>query len=293
MNRYDYIIAGLRLRSDIDLVASGLIGFKPFVVPTEECDADFYLSLDYDMVFPNVGDTLATSYVAEADADSGFARTENGYLYTIQRRKEGSTPVLFHIDKRSGHATTNMATNDIIDVSILRFGIWVMFGVVLAANEGVAIHSSAIVTDSKCAMFLGESGTGKSTHTRLWREHIEGAKLLNDDSPIVRIVDGEPRIFGSPWSGKTHCYKNIDFPIAGICRLSQAPHNKIKRLPTILAIGALLPSCPPIFAHDAELQDHICSTVGKILRSTPVYSLECLPDRDAAILSHKTIMLNE
>lgn len=293
MSTYDYIIAQLRLRSDIDLVGCGLRGFKPFQATTIDSNADCHISFDSSMTTPTVIETLATSYVAEADADSSFARTENGYLYTIKRRLENATTAHFYIDCTSGRATTNIATNDGVDVSILRFGIWVLFGVVLAANEGVAIHSSAIVADDKCAMFLGESGTGKSTHTRLWRENIEGAKLLNDDSPIVRIIDDSPRIFGSPWSGKTPCYKNLDYPIAGICRLSQAPHNKIRRLPTIMAIGALLPSCPPLFAHDSALQDMICATIGKVLRATPAYSLECLPDADAARLSYKTIMLNE
>lgn len=293
MTVHDYIIAQLRLRSDIDLVGCGLRGFKPFQATATEGDADFHISFDCNITPPAAIETLATSYVAEADADSSFARTESGYLYTIKRRIEGATTVHFYIDSTSGRATTNIATNDGVDVSILRFGIWVLFGVVLAANEGVAIHSSAIVSDDKCAMFLGESGTGKSTHTRLWRENIEGARLLNDDSPIVRIINGTPRIFGSPWSGKTPCYKNLDYPIAGICRLSQAPHNKIRRLPTILAIGALLPSCPPLFAHDGTLQDMICDTIGKVLRTTPAYSLECLPNADAARLSHKTIILNE
>lgn len=293
MSRYDYIIAQLRLRSDIDLVGCGIRGFKPFESTTTDGDADCHISFDSTMTPPTAIETLATSYVAEADADSSFARTEGGYLYTIKRRAEDATTVHFFVDSTSGRATTNIATRDGVDVSILRFGIWVVFGVVLAANEGVAIHSSAIVADDRCVMFLGESGTGKSTHTRLWRENIEGARLLNDDSPIVRIIGGKPRIFGSPWSGKTPCYKSLDYPIAGICRLSQAPHNKIRRLPTILAIGALLPSCPPLFAHDGTLQDMICDTGGKILRVTPAYSLECLPDADAARLSYKTIVLNE
>jgi hypothetical protein len=171
--------------------------------------------------------------------------------------------------------------------------LWVMFGVVLSANNAIAIHSSAVVADGRCALFLGESGTGKSTHTRLWVENIDSAKLLNDDSPIIRIIDGEVRVYGSPWSGKTPCYKNESYPIAGLCRLEQAPYNKIHRLPTILAIGAILPSCPPVFAHDVTLQDMICDTVGRLLRTTRAYRLECLPNEDAARLSHKTIFANE
>ena len=153
---------------------------------------------------------------------------------------------------------------------------------------GIAIHSSVIVHSGRAVLFLGESGTGKSTHTRLWREHISGAQLLNDDSPIVRVVEGVPTVFGSPWSGKTPCYRNESYPIAAFVRLAQAPHNRIARLPVVRAIGALLPSCPPAFAYDAQLQDNICDTLSQLIARVPVYQLECLPDADAARLSFET-----
>ena len=135
-------------------------------------------------------------------------------------------------------------------------------------------------------LFLGESGTGKSTHTRLWRENIEGAHLLNDDSPIIR---SSAVAYGSPWSGKTPCYRNLHYPIAAIVRLSQAPHNRMRRLSALEALGALLPSCPPSFAYDEELQDAICETLSQLISTVPVYHLECLPNVEAAQLSYSTI----
>lgn len=173
--------------------------------------------------------------------------------------------------------------------SLLRFGLWMMFGLAVNPFGSVAVHSSVIRTAAGAVLFLGESGTGKSTHTRLWREHIPGATLLNDDSPILRIKDGIPTVYGSPWSGKTPCYKAASSPVRGIVRLSQAPHNRIRRLPAIAALGALLPSCPPAFAFDAELQDHICATLSALIAEIPVYHLECLPDAAAAELSCKTV----
>ena len=139
-------------------------------------------------------------------------------------------------------------------------------------------------------LFLGESGTGKSTHTRLWQEHIPGARLLNDDSPIIRMYQGQATAFGSPWSGKTPCYRNISRPIAGIVRLSQAPANEITRLSILRAVGSLLPSCPPAFAYDSDLQDRICRTLSDILTQAPVWHLACLPDKAAAELSYATVL---
>ena len=288
---HDYVIADLRIRSEVDLVAIGLRGFRPFEVEASASDAECTLCINRNMNREALGaeETLATSYLAEADAEGCFIRCSKGYIYSVARNEE----ILFHIDTATGVVETNITLNSNIDIAILRFGLWVMFGVVLSANNAIAIHSSAVVADGRCALFLGESGTGKSTHTRLWVENIDSARLLNDDSPIIRIIDGEVRVYGSPWSGKTPCYKNESYPIAGLCRLEQAPYNKIHRLPTILAIGAILPSCPPVFAHDVTLQDMICDTVGRLLRTTRAYRLECLPNEDAARLSHKTIFANE
>jgi hypothetical protein len=176
-----------------------------------------------------------------------------------------------------------------VNPSFLRFGVWFVVNICMVQNTVAAIHSSVIVCHNEAVLFLGESGTGKSTHTRLWREHIEGTTLLNDDSPIIRLVDGVPTAFGSPWSGKTPCYRNLSYPIRGFIRLQQAPYNKIHRLSVLNAIGALLPSCPPAFAYDDALQDAICDTLSDMISSVAVYHLECLPDSAAAELSYNTI----
>ena len=139
-------------------------------------------------------------------------------------------------------------------------------------------------------LFLGESGTGKSTHTQLWLNHIPNTELLNDDSPFVRVMDDHTvSVFGSPWSGKTHCYKNKNTPIAAIVRLSQASHNKITPLKGIAALGALLPSCPPPFIYDEILLSKIIDLFNRVMKQIPVYSLECLPNPEAAQLVFKTL----
>ena len=154
----------------------------------------------------------------------------------------------------------------------------------------IAIHSSCIVSEGNAVIFLGESGTGKSTHTRLWRENIPGALLLNDDSPIVRVLeDGTVWVYGSPWSGKTPCYKQERYPLAGCVRLRQAPYNKIHKLHLLKGYAALHPSCPPEFAYDERIYSHISSTLGAILKVVPCWWLECLPDAAAAQLSYNTI----
>lgn len=292
---YDYIIAGLRLRSDIDLVAIGIRGFQPFEVEANESVAPschFHIDTEFSEASITIEQLLSEFDVTEANAEGRFSRTTTGYLYSTHSRLDDKPATLFHIDLKTHDIVSNIVCQSALDISLLRFGLWMMFGVVLSENSAIAIHSSVIVSRERGLLFLGESGTGKSTHTRLWRENIEGATLLNDDSPIVRIVDGKAFVFGSPWSGKTPCYKNLSYPIAGFCRLSQAPHNLIRRLHPLAAIGALLPSCPPAFAHDDYLQDGICNTLGALLKQVGAYHLECLPDKAAAELSFNTIIGN-
>jgi hypothetical protein len=105
----------------------------------------------------------------------------------------------------------------------------------------------------------------------------------------VRYVDNKLWVYGSPWSGKTACYKNEKYEIAAIVRLSQAPSNHIKRLSTLESYGALHPSFPPGFAYDNTLYEHIGNIIGECLTHTPVFHLQCLPNVDAALLCKNTI----
>jgi hypothetical protein len=155
--------------------------------------------------------------------------------------------------------------------------------------DTLLVHASVIAHAGGGYMFLGRSGTGKSTHSRLWLNNIEDTYLLNDDNPIIRFIDGEAYVYGSPWSGKTHCYKAERYELRGCVRISQAPANSIKKLPLLRAYGSIHPSCPPDFAYDNHLYDHVSRIIGKILTAAQFYHLECLPDKAAALLSCKTI----
>ena len=288
----DYRIADFLLRTEgphCDIVECGVVGFKPFEVETDTAaEPTMVLQMDApiaEKVYANLKPIHAFEF--EQDYAKGeLMRYDNGYFFMIER---GERTFVLAKEDGSNVVETNLGSYGEVETAIIRFGLWIMFGIVIAPLGAIAIHSSVIVKDHQAVLCLGESGTGKSTHTRLWRENIENARLLNDDSPIIRIIDGECIVYGSPWSGKTPCYVNKCVPARAFMRLSQAPYNKIHRLPALSAIGAILPSCPPAFAYDNALQDHICNTVSDAISSTPVYHLECLPDAAAAELSYSTI----
>ena len=155
-------------------------------------------------------------------------------------------------------------------------------------SDTLMIHASVISYKGKGYVFLGKSGTGKSTHSSLWLKHIEGTELLNDDNPVIRIVDGEVIVYGSPWSGKTPCYKNLKMPLGGIVRLSQAPYNKIHRLAPLQSYAALMPSCS-CMRWDPASTNALHKTVEKVISQVKCWHLECLPDEEAALVCNGTI----
>lgn len=295
MKSYDYTIAGIGLRIAGDTaspVDAGITGFRPFATrllgsPQLTVDAASRLADDWWRDGDTAGVRLLDRFDFEdRDCDCVLARDDESRWFGMFPR-DGGRPMI--VRRRYGeHIVRCNAAEEgrQPDPSLYRFALWTAFGIEAVLHGSIPIHSSTIVWHDRAVLFLGESGTGKSTHTHLWRETIEGSFLLNDDSPIIR-ADGT--VFGSPWSGKTPCYRNEHYPIAAIVRLSQAPHNRIRRLSKIEALGALLPSCPPSFAYDEELQDAICATLSQLIPAVPVYHLECLPDADAARLSCKTV----
>ena len=172
----------------------------------------------------------------------------------------------------------------------LRFVLWTAYAMMGVRLGTVPVHSSVVVCNNSAVMCLGESGTGKSTHTRLWLENIGNTHLLNDDSPIVSIVDDEVRVYGSPWSGKTDCFLQENYPIAGLLRLEQRKENTIRRLSVVESFAALQPSCPPSLAKEEHCMDLLVSFISHVIERVPVYRMGCLPNTDAAQMSHKTLI---
>ena len=131
-------------------------------------------------------------------------------------------------------------------------------------------------------LFLGYSGTGKSTHARMWLEAFADAWLLNDDNPILRVMDnGEVRVYGSPWSGKTPCYKNQYVRVGGIVKLSQAPHNKLRKLTLPEAYAYILSSASGLKI-EQKMTDSLHETIKHVVTHVGCYHLDCLPNTEAA-----------
>ena len=147
--------------------------------------------------------------------------------------------------------------------------------------DTLMVHASVVAYEGGAYMFLGRSGTGKSTHSSLWLKHVPDTYLLNDDNPVIRVEGDSVNIYGTPWSGKTPCYKNEVLPLKASVRLSQAPHNIIKKLPALQAYASLMPACS-CMRWDKASTDALHKTVEKVITRIGNWHLECLPDADAA-----------
>lgn len=219
----------------------------------------------------------------DLDTVFSFGYVAGGYRMS-QAQNDGK-----HLDLWTVEDGKRMFLSGDWELQMLRSVMWTGFGIQTVPLGAIPVHSSCIVNSDEAVMCLGESGTGKSTHTRLWRQYIAGSHLLNDDCPILRVEDGKVWVYGSPWSGKTPCYRAERYPLKACIRLSQAPENSIRRLTVLQAYAALHPSCPPAFAYDAPLYDAMSRTLGEVLGRVQCYHLACRPDEEAAQLSYQTI----
>ena len=216
-----------------------------------------------------------------------FGLTEDGYI--VQHRPAGLGLCQFWTcrPERIVHINGELSTPGV--KALLR----IAYSLMTSRQDTQDTHSSCIVYDGRAVCFLGKSGTGKSTHTRLWRENIAGCKLLNDDYPILRFHEGQLWAYGSPWSGKTPCYLQERYPVVAVVRLAQAADNHIFSLSGLQAVKHLLPTFYFASYGDAPLRDSAFAMMEKIMACCPVYRLECRPDKDAALLSFHTIFPEE
>ena len=188
----------------------------------------------------------------------------------LMRVSEDYRKAVFTVD-------TSAPTAGIVISSLSR----ALFAQIVLLHDGISVHSSCVVRDGKAYMFLGRSGTGKSTHSRLWIEAFPGTELLNDDNPAVRILPDGPRVFGTPWSGKTDCWRNLSAPLCGIVRLRQAPFDSFEPLDGIQAFSEVYPGCS-VLRSDAFLHERLCDKLEMLCSLVKVGRMACLPDLEAA-----------
>ena len=152
----------------------------------------------------------------------------------------------------------------------------------------VLFHGSCVAVDGAAYLFTAKSGTGKSTHTRLWRELLgERAVMVNDDKPLIRIEDGQAVVFGTPWDGKHHLSRNTSVPLKALCILERSAFNHIEPVTArdvypILMQQVYRPADPAALAKTLALLD-------QMTEAADLFRLGCNMDLSAAKLSYETM----
>ena len=215
-----------------------------------------------------------------------YRRPEGGFKIRIVDL-QGVTVCVFSTSANFDHCEATLCGNEVQQRFGLQNCVMVCYAFSGAHHGVLMMHASVIRHAGRGFLFQGKSGTGKSTHSQLWLKHIDDTELLNDDNPAIRLMaDGEARVYGTPWSGKTPCYKQEWVPIGGFLRLHQAPHNKIRQYQPLEAFASILSSCSTMI-WDEPSYNGICQTISGICRVAHAYDMECLPDADAARTSHE------
>ena len=155
----------------------------------------------------------------------------------------------------------------------------------LLRSQVLLFHGSAVALDGKGYLFTADCGTGKSTHTRFWREVFGSeAIMINDDKPFLRITDDGILACGSPWSGKHGLASNVCVPLKGICLLHRGSENLIERIEPNGIIDMLYNQ-----AHspdDVSLMQKTRSLVDRLAQMVPLWEMECNKDLDAAKVAY-------
>ena len=254
--------------------------YEPFRIQrASEDDLLFTLVVD-DTFYPSTRGELIGDFDCGA-ADFGVYRLEDGAYQMLISPPGGSYCGLLQTSPDFSVATIATRGEDALRSFAVNNALMLMYAFAAADIGILLVHASVIKHKDRGYLFLGKSGTGKSTHSSLWLEHVKGCELLNDDNPVIRIYGESAVVYGSPWSGKTPCYKNDSAQIGAFVQIKQEQENHIWRNLPLQAFAILLPSMSAM-KWDKHIYGSICDSVGRLIEKVPLYTLGCRPDQEAA-----------
>lgn len=152
---------------------------------------------------------------------------------------------------------------------------------------GIMLHASAVMMDNQAYLFTAPSGVGKSTHTALWQKIFgsDRAKIINDDKPAIRKMDGKFYAYGTPFSGTSDLNLNVKVPLKAICILERGEENAIERVNPKDHIYFFMSQT--IRPKDQRRMDLMLDFLNDMLENVPVYKMKCNMNSDAAVMAYK------
>lgn len=261
---------------------------QPFAAAHTEEDPVFTLHIQLSATLPIPSEGLIGTFDCGGCLHDVYDLRGEGYCIVFHHIN-GDTCGLLCTDKNGQEGIVHLMNTPLSHQQfVLGNATMIAYAYATADKKTVLMHASVVSLEGRGYLMTAPSGTGKSTHTRLWRQCFDQCELVNDDNPVVRIEQGKAMVYGSPWSGKTPCYRNVCHPVGAYVRLFQEPENNIHPYQPLEAYAMLLPamSC---MVWDKRMQTGVSKTVAEMVRLNPMYRLGCRPDEAAARLCRDTI----
>lgn len=159
---------------------------------------------------------------------------------------------------------------------------------IVSKKDGILLHASAVAVDDEAFLFLAKSGTGKSTHTRIYKKLFgDRVTIVNDDKPILRLVNGEFFVYGTPWSGKANLNSNVKVKVKGLCKLERGKDNEIFVLDNKSAVNTLLNQTVRFTSGELTLKS--LEIIEKLVNEVSFYLLKCNQELTAGEISYKAM----
>lgn len=268
-----------------------LPSLAPFrVTPTEESDRTTTTDASEPLLTLTVDDALLPvpreqrQRVRRFDTGNGDTivdhTTGGGYQFIIKDVMGGEC-CLLQADADFRHCQCALNGTHGMRNFGLNNALMLCFAFASARHDTILLHASTVIKDGWGYAFTAESGTGKSTHASMWLRYLPGCELLNDDNPVVRILQGTPYIYGSPWSGKTPCYRPRRAPLRSIVGIVRDTHNHAEQLDPVNAFSTILQGCSSM-RWDQQLFRQTGDVVQHLVEKLPIVAMHCRPDREAA-----------
>lgn len=250
----------------------------------EICDCDNSTDVDVNIV---EGDKIE-DVPAKRISDTVYYLTDDG-RYVLKDVIDGEVVNIACANKDLSEAKIILkkSAGDVYNKGVKIFAImYYIFKLVLYKCKGITLHASTISYKDKAVLFTAPSGTGKSTQATLWRDNVEGAFIINDDTPALRIKDGIITVYGIPWSGTSTINRNCRVEYGAIVNVKRSKANSIVKTDneSMLYYFTLATRSVPF----ADLMNHYYDFIDALMKK-PNFILSCDMSQDAVFTAKKVI----
>ena len=234
-----------------------------------------------------VADVTGQSGIADGDTEYTSSGVGDITTESVTRIRITQSDIDFEREKSAGEDTKEgIPIRHFSDAYLETLAVYRKIADRLLSCDTLLFHGSVIAVDGEGYLFTAKSGTGKSTHTRLWREYFgERAVMVNDDKPLLHITDSGVTAYGTPWDGKHRLSTDIAVPLKGICILTRNAKNHIEPVEPHAVYPLIVQQTNRSLPADGMKQT--LSLIDRMLNVVPVYRLGCNMDIEAAKVAYE------